>query len=160
MTDKIAIPGQTAKLNDFLCFAVYSASHAFGRLYQPRLDAAGLTYTQFLAMVALWEQDDQTVGSLGEKLFLESNTLTPLLKRLETMGHISRARDASDERQVRIRLTDAGRALRGHATEVPADVSAASGMSEDELAKLTEQLIKLRNSFAQYIRARGEQSGT
>src|ERR1700730_6884427 len=100
------------RLGEFLCFAVYSASHAFNRVYKPLLDELGLTYPQYLVMVLLWEQDDQTVGSLGEKLFLESSTLTPLLKRLEALGHVKRTRDPVDERQGRVRLTDKGRAIR------------------------------------------------
>ncbi len=100
------------KLDNFLCFAIYSANHAFTRVYKPLLDELDLTYPQYLVMVALWEKDDQTVGSLGEKLFLESSTLTPMLKRLEAMGYILRTRDKADERQVRVRLTETGRALR------------------------------------------------
>uniref|UniRef100_UPI0013D03036 transcriptional regulator, SarA/Rot family n=2 Tax=Pseudomonadota TaxID=1224 RepID=UPI0013D03036 len=86
----------------FLCFAVYSANLAFGRAYKPILDGLGLTYTQYIAMIALSETDDQTVSELGEKLFLESNTLTPILKKLEQSGYISRVRDPADERQVRV----------------------------------------------------------
>jgi DNA-binding HxlR family transcriptional regulator len=96
------------KLSNFLCFAVYSANLAFGRAYKPILDAVGLTYTQYIAMVALSEADEQTVSELGEKLFLESNTLTPILKKLEQTGYISRIRDPADERQVRVR-PDRGR---------------------------------------------------
>src|ERR1700754_805029 len=96
------------KLSNFLCFAVYSANLAFGRAYKPILEELGLTYTQYIAMVALYEEDDQTVGALGEKLFLESNTLTPILKKLESMGFIQRKRDPADERQVRVNLTQAG----------------------------------------------------
>jgi DNA-binding MarR family transcriptional regulator len=92
---------QNAKLADFLCFAVYSTNLAFGKVYRPLLDELGLTYTQYVTIVALWEEDDQTVGSLGEKLFLESNTLTPILKKLEGMGHVERTRDPSDERHER-----------------------------------------------------------
>ncbi|MBB2698227.1 MarR family transcriptional regulator [Rhizobium phaseoli] len=99
------------KLSNFLCFAVYSANLAFGRAYKPILDALGLTYTQYIAMVALSEEDDQTVSMLGEKLFLESNTLTPILKKLESVGFITRHRDPADERQVRVSLTPAGRDL-------------------------------------------------
>jgi len=80
------------------------AGHAFNRVYKPLLDRLGLTYPQYLLMVALWEQDDQTVGALGEKLFLESSTLTPLIKRLESVGLLARTRDPTDERQVRVRL--------------------------------------------------------
>jgi DNA-binding MarR family transcriptional regulator len=100
------------KLNDFLCFAVYAAGHGFNRVYKPLLEPPGLTYPQYLVMTALWERDDQTVGALGERLPLESNTLTPLLKRLESQGRIRRVRDPRDERQVRVQLTDAGGARR------------------------------------------------
>src|SRR5277367_919876 len=99
------------KLSNFLCFAIYSANLAFGRAYKPILDELGLTYTQYIAMVALAEADDQTVGALGEKLFLESNTLTPILKKLESIGFVRRQRDPQDERQVRVSLTPSGRAL-------------------------------------------------
>ena len=99
------------KLSNFLCFAVYSANLAFGRAYKPILEALGLTYTQYIALVALSEEDNQTVGVLGEKLFLESNTLTPILKKLEVLGYIRRQRDPADERQVRLSLTPAGRRL-------------------------------------------------
>jgi MarR family transcriptional regulator, organic hydroperoxide resistance regulator len=102
---------QGRKLSNFLCFAVYSANLAFGRAYKPILDALGLTYTQYIALVALTEEDEQTVSVLGEKLFLESNTLTPILKKLEQMGYIRRHRDPADERQVRVSLTPAGRRL-------------------------------------------------
>ncbi|MEI2296696.1 MarR family winged helix-turn-helix transcriptional regulator [Ensifer sp. MJa1] len=99
------------KLSNFLCFAIYSANLAFGRAYKPLLDKLGLTYTQYVTLVALSEEDDQTVGMLGEKLFLESNTLTPILKKLEVDGYLQRRRDPADERQVRLTLTAAGRAL-------------------------------------------------
>ena len=98
------------KLGDFLCFAVYSANLAYGRAYKPILDELGVTYTQWITIVALWEQDEQTVSSLGDKLFLESNTLTPILKKLEALGYLERRRDAKDERQVIVKLTAAGRA--------------------------------------------------
>ncbi|WP_416235237.1 MarR family winged helix-turn-helix transcriptional regulator [Nitrospirillum sp. BR 11163] len=97
---------------DFLCFAVYSANLAYGRAYKAILDELGVTYTQWIAIVALWEQDDQTVSGLGEKLFLELNTLTPILKKLESLGYLQRRRDPADERQVRVSLTPAGRQLR------------------------------------------------
>ena len=103
--------GKGLKLSNFLCFAVYSANLAFGRVYKPILEPLGLTYTQYIAMVALSEEDDQTVGVLGEKLFLESNTLTPILKKLESLGYVRRQRDPADERQVRVSLTVAGRRL-------------------------------------------------
>jgi DNA-binding MarR family transcriptional regulator len=103
--------GRSLKLSNFLCFAVYSANLAFGRAYKPILEPLGLTYTQYIALVALHEEDDQTVGVLGEKLFLESNTLTPILKKLEAMGYVRRHRNPADERQVRVSLTPAGRRL-------------------------------------------------
>src|ERR1700716_796728 len=92
-------------LSDFLCFAVYSANLAFGKAYKPILDELGLTYTQYVTIIALWEDDNQTVSGLGEKLFLESNTLTPMLKKLEAMGYLERQRDPEDERQVLVSLT-------------------------------------------------------
>jgi DNA-binding MarR family transcriptional regulator len=98
-------------LESFLCFAIYSANLAFGRAYKPILDPLGLTYPQYIAMVALLDGDEQTVGGLGEKLFLESNTLTPVLKRLDAMGYVRRQRDPADERQVRVSLTPEGRRL-------------------------------------------------
>jgi DNA-binding MarR family transcriptional regulator len=106
-------------LEIFLCFAVYSAGHAFNRVYKPMLEKLRLTYPQYIAMVLLWERDGQTVGELGRKLLLESNTLTPLLKRLETLGNVKRQRDPLDERQVRVNLTDAGRKLRQRASHIP-----------------------------------------
>jgi DNA-binding MarR family transcriptional regulator len=99
------------KLANYLCFAIYSANLAFGRAYKPLLDKLGLTYTQYIALVALSEEDGQTVRALGEKLFLESNTLTPILKKLEATGYLKRQRDTADERQVRVSLTPAGRQL-------------------------------------------------
>ena len=100
------------KLSNFLCFAVYSANLAFGRAYKPILDELGLTYTQYITVIALWEEDNQTVGSLGDKLSLESNTLTPILKKLEAMGYLRRNRDPADERQVLVSLTASGRRKR------------------------------------------------
>ncbi len=97
-------PDDAWRLGEFLCFAVYSASHAFNRVYKPLLDELGLTYPQYLVMVLLWEQDDQTVGSLGEKLFLESSTLTPLLKRLEALGQVKRTRDRCGKRRGRSQI--------------------------------------------------------
>ncbi|TDH59969.1 MarR family transcriptional regulator [Dankookia rubra] len=113
-----ACPGVAATpldLDEFLCFAVHSTAQAIGRANKPMLDAIGLTYPQFLVMVVLWAEDDQTVGRIGDRLYLESNTLTPLLKRLEAAGYVTRLRCPEDERQVRIRLTEQGRALRAKA---------------------------------------------
>ncbi len=131
-------------LLDFICFAVYSANHAFGRVYKPILERLGLTYPQYLVLVTLWEEDGQTVGAIGQKLFLESNTLTPLLKRLEALGHITRTRAAHDERQVVIRLTEQGRALRQQATEVPPCIVDAMGLDLETVARLKDDLVDLR----------------
>lgn len=128
-------------LDQSLCFAVYSAGLAFNRLYKPILDPLGLTYPQYLVMMALWEKDGQGVGELGDLLFLESNTLTPLIKRLEAAGLVKRARDTEDERQVRVSLTANGRDLLKQASCVPMQVLEASGMS-------IEQAVRLRNSVA------------
>ncbi|THK38415.1 MarR family transcriptional regulator [Ensifer sp. MPMI2T] len=135
------------KLDNFLCFAIYSTNHAFTRVYKPLLDELDLTYPQYLVMVVLWEKDDQTVGSLGERLFLESSTLTPMLKRLEGMGYISRVRDQADERQVRVKLTDSGRALRKKADNVPHDIASATGMEPAELVRLKQEIASLRTSL-------------
>ena len=106
--------------DDLLCFALYSTSHAMMRLYRPLLAPLGLTYPQYLVLVALWDRDGRSVGDLGEQVALESNTLTPLLKRMETAGLINRRRGAKDERVVTVHLTDAGRALKDKAAEVTA----------------------------------------
>ena len=133
------------RLADFLCFAVYSANLAFGRAYRPILEELGLTYPQYVTIVALWEEDNQTVGRLGEKLFLESNTLTPLLKKLETMGYVRRQRDPADERQVVVSLTDAGRRLREKA--LPMNLVKASGLGAEEFAKLQKGVVTLRDNL-------------
>jgi MarR family transcriptional regulator, organic hydroperoxide resistance regulator len=137
-------------LNSFLCFAVYSASHAFNRVYKPLLDKLGLTYPQYLLMVALWEQDDQTVGALGEKMFLESSTLTPLIKRLESIGLLARTRDPRDERQVRVRLSARGSALRERAIDVPPCILDASGLKPEDLRRLTAEISALRSALERY----------
>lgn len=145
-TDKAA-PADL-KLSEFLCFAVYSSNLAFGKAYKPMLERLGLTYTQFITIVALWEQDSQTVGSLGEKLFLESNTLTPILKKLEAMGYVLRQRDPEDERQVRISLTEQGRRLR---KELPENHFPQTGLSPDEFAALQQAMVRLRNNLIRGI---------
>ncbi len=114
------------KLGDQLCFAVYSAAHAFNRVYKPLLAALGLTYPQYLTMLVLWEQDDVAVKAIGERLGLDSGTLTPLLKRLEKLGLVARRRDPADERSVRIALTTEGRALRQRRGTSPSRSAAPS----------------------------------
>ncbi|MGY2492551.1 MarR family winged helix-turn-helix transcriptional regulator [Cupriavidus sp. CP313] len=143
-------PAATPTLSDFLCFAVYSANLAFGKAYKPILEQLGLTYTQYITIVALWEQDDLTVGSLGEKLFLESNTLTPILKKLEAMGYVERQRDPEDERQVRVRLTKAGRKLREQRLET--SLAGATGLAPDEFARIQKAVASLRNNLIQSVK--------
>ena len=132
------------KIDQMLCFAVYSAGHAFTRFYKPRLDALDLTYPQYLVFLVLWEKDDLTVKALGERLFLDSGTITPLLKRLEARGLVSRQRDAVDERQVRIRLTDEGRGLKDKALAIPLAVIEGSGRTLESAEALRQELVELR----------------
>jgi len=143
-----ADPGEAQNLNDFLCFAIYSTNLAVNRLNKSVLDGLGLTYLQYIVLVALYEQDDQTVGGLGDKLFLDSSTLTPLLKRLETMGHLTRQRDPEDERQVRVRLTPQGRSVREQALAFRGDLVKAMGLSAADYQQLREQLVKLRDNLS------------
>ena len=131
-------------IDQMLCFAVYSAGHAFTRFYKPRLDALDLTYPQYLVFLVLWEKDDLTVKALGERLFLDSGTITPLIKRLEARGLVSRHRDETDERQVRIRLTAAGRALKGKAQAIPLAVIEGAGQSLEATEALRRELVALR----------------
>jgi MarR family transcriptional regulator, organic hydroperoxide resistance regulator len=133
------------RLADFLCFAIYSANLAYGRAYKPILEELGLTYTQYITIVALWENDNQTVSGLGEKLFLESNTLTPILKKLEAMGYLHRRRDPSDERQVLVSLTDAGRRLREKGLGM--NLVKASGLTADEFPKIQKAVVTLRDNL-------------
>lgn len=135
------------RLDNQVCFALYSASLAMTKLYKPLLDTIGLTYPQYLVMLVLWEHDGLTVSDLGERLFLDSGTLTPLLKRLEAQGHIARLRDVEDERRVRITLTADGRAMRDRAEVIPQCVLQSSQCSLPELAALTGQLKNLRDKL-------------
>ena len=135
------------KLENFICFAMYTANHAMNRVYKPLLDELGLTYPQYLVMVALWEEDDQTVGGIGDKLFLESSTLTPLLKRLEAAGLIRRERSKEDERVVVIRLSDEGKALKTKAATVPNCIVDATGSEFDQLKRLRAEIIALRDAL-------------
>ena len=137
-------------LDEFLCFEVYSANHAFNRVYQPLLDKLRLTYPQYLVMVLLWECDGQTVGGLGARLSLESNTLTPLLKRLETLDCIKRVRDPADERQVRAQLTEKGRRLRAKALHIPGCILAASGLDARAAKQIMTGIATLRRALENY----------
>ncbi|MET0351205.1 MAG: MarR family winged helix-turn-helix transcriptional regulator [Rhizobacter sp.] len=136
------------RLDKQLCFALYSSSLAMTKVYKPLLDDLGLTYPQFLVMMALWEHDHRGVGELGEQLFLDSGTLTPLLKRMESSGLVVRARAKDDERRVVVTLTPAGEALRAKAERVPVAIARAMQASADEIADLREQLHALRERLA------------
>ena len=131
-----------------LCFALYSASLAMTKLYKPLLEPLGLTYPQYLVLLVLWEGDGLTVSQVGERLSLDSGTLTPLLKRLEGAGLVQRLRDTVDERRVLLRLTAAGRTLKRRALSVPEAVVCASGCALDELASLTARLQALREQIS------------
>ena len=134
-------------LGNQLCFAVYSTAHAFNRFYKPMLDRLGLTYPQYLVMLVLWEQDGLPVKEIGERLFLDSGTLTPLLKRLEAAGLVKRTRSSEDERQVIVALTAQGEALKEKARSLPLSILAASDCSVAELSALKKEVEQLRDKL-------------
>lgn len=135
------------RLDHQLCFALYASSLAMTKLYKPLLAPLGLTYPQYLVMLVLWEQSPVSVSQLGERLQLDSGTLTPLLKRLEQAGWLQRQRDPADERRVRVALSDAGAALKSRAAAVPQQVACAAACSLDELQSLTQRLQQLRRQL-------------
>ena len=141
------MPDAWLQLDHQLCFALYSASLAMTKVYKPLLEPLGLTYPQYLALLLLWERDAQTVSELGERLFLDSGTLTPLLKRMEAAGWVIRERAADDERRVIVSLTAEGRDLRRLARAVPRQLAQATGCSADELTALTTRLQQLRSQL-------------
>ena len=142
-----AKPNPMLQLDNQLCFALYSTSLAMTKVYKPLLDELGLTYPQYLAMLVLWERDGLMVSELGDKLYLDSGTLTPLLKRLETSGYISRIRALEDERRVYITLTSSGRKLKTRAAKIPGCILSASQCSVPELMNLTSQVQALRKKL-------------
>ncbi len=139
------------RLDHQLCFALYSSSLLMTKLYKPVLAPLGLTYPQYLVLLVLWETDRVMVSTLGERLFLDSGTLTPLLKRMETAGLLTRTRAVDDERRVIVALTATGRALRRKAEGVPIEVACATGCPLDELTALTAQLHALRSQVADHV---------
>jgi MarR family transcriptional regulator, organic hydroperoxide resistance regulator len=142
-------------LDKQFCFALYSASLAMTKAYKPLLDNLGLTYPQYLAMLVLWQEDGLLVKDIGEKLYLDSGTLTPLLKRLEASGLVMRIRDQQDERQVRVTLTPEGRALKRRARQIPAQVMCASGQSAQTIDALRGQLALIRDGLTRANEAKG-----
>jgi MarR family transcriptional regulator, organic hydroperoxide resistance regulator len=133
------------RLDNQICFAVYSTAHAFNRVYKPLLDRLGLTYPQYLVMLVLWERDGVPVKDIGERLFLDSGTLTPLLKRLEAAHLVKRTRSTEDERQVLIALTPEGQALQDKAKAVPQSILAASACTVAELSAMKNEIVALRD---------------
>ncbi|MEW9572083.1 MarR family winged helix-turn-helix transcriptional regulator [Rhodanobacter sp. Si-c] len=131
-----------------VCFALYAANLAMGKLYRKLLQALDLTYPQYLVMLVLWERDGLTVSEIGERLYLDSATLTPLLKRLQAAGLLDRVRSTADERQVVITLTTAGRTLKKRASTVPNEVLCAAGCRVDELHSLKRDLDRLRSHLS------------
>ncbi|MCP3393839.1 MarR family transcriptional regulator [Bradyrhizobium sp. CCGB12] len=145
MARKLSAADAPLRLDNQICFAVYSAAHAFNRVYKPLLDRLGLTYPQYLAMLVLWERDNVPVKDIGERLFLDSGTLTPLLKRLEAAHLVKRTRSSEDERQVLIALTSQGHALKDKARSVPPSILAASDCSVSELVAMKDEIVALRD---------------
>ena len=131
-------------LENQLCFALYSTSLAMTKVYKPLLDELGLTYPQYVVMLVLWEGDGLTVAEIGERLFLDSGTLTPLLKRLQSASLITRFRDPEDERCLSVNLTAAGRKLKSKAATISSCILSATQYSSPELISITQEIIALR----------------
>ena len=136
------------RLDQQICFALYGAAHAFTRAYKPLLDPIGLTYPQYLVMMALWEKQTSTVKALGEMLGLDSGTLSPLLKRLEHAGLITRKRGTVDERQVLVALTPKGADLKKEGVKIMAAIGGATGCGLEELAQLRDRVNALKDNLA------------
>lgn len=138
---------ESLKLDNQLCFALYACAKEVTRIYKPVLDKFGITYTQYITLLVLWEQDNITVKELGKKLHLDSGTLTPLLKKLENLGLLQRIRDTEDERNVYIKLTEKGFNMKDEALEIPAKVFCSTGISMEEALDLREKLKLLLNNL-------------
>ncbi len=134
-------------LDSQLCFSLYGASIAMNRVYKPMLDRLGITYPQYLVLHALWEEDGRTIGVLADRLSLESSTITPLVKRLEAAGFVTRARNPGDERHVHVRLTDRGEELRAESVCLAEAVFAKTGLSYAEMRSLTDKVQGLRQAL-------------
>ena len=148
-----AAADQLLRLDNQICFAVYSATHAFNRVYKPLLDRLNLTYPQYLVMLVLWERDGMAVMEIGERLYLDSGTLTPLLKRMEQAGLVKRNRSTEDERQVLIGLTAQGQSLKDKARSVPPSILAASQCSVAELTAVKNEIVALRDRLNAMVEA-------
>ena len=147
----VAEPCEALLLDNQLCFALYSTSLLMTKVYKPLLQALGLTYPQYLAMMVLWEQDGLTVGDVSTRLLTDPGSLTPLLKRLESEGFITRTRSKEDERVVLLRLTEQGRALQQRARQVPGCILSASGLDLEKLQKIQSDLLQLRGNLREHV---------
>lgn len=160
MDKKAESDKEAVRFGDFMCFAVYSTNLAYSRVYKPVLEQLGLTYPQYITIICLWEEDNQSVKGLSEKLFVEPSTMTPMLKRLEAMGFVRRERDSKDERSVRVALTDAGRSVREKAFAYREVTAKAAGLSPEEFRILQKAIVRLRSNLidasAQERRGSGE----
>ena len=134
-------------LDEQLGFSLYGAFMAVSRTYKPWLDQLGLTYPQYLVLSVLWEGDEQTIGAIASRLDLEPSTITPLVKRLEQAGHVVRKRNPSDERQVKVSLTDQGRAVRAQTRTLADALFGKAGMTVDAIVDLNERIKALRDAF-------------
>ena len=153
-------PASLLNLDRQLCFALYSSSLAMTKAYKPLLAELGITYPQYLVMLAMWQRSPQGVGELGERLSLDSGTLTPLAKRLEAMGLISRNRSEHDERNVKISLTAAGKRLRARAEPVPLCIMQLTGYQLPQLESLTRELKALRDQLVANVQANAKASAS
>ncbi len=152
MTDRTSV----FRLEDHLCFAVYAANHAFTAAYKPLLEPLGLTYPQYAVLLVLWERDGLNVKEIGARLHLDSGTLTPLLKRMEGAGLVRRERDAADERNLRVLLTEAGRGLQGEAVRIREHLGCALGESEEAIGALRTSLAAMTPRLRASARPAGD----
>lgn len=143
-------PDDPLRLDRQICFPLYAASNLINRLYRPVLSELGLTYPQYLVMLALWEHSPRTVGALGEALYLDSGTLTPLLKRMEQAGLVTRQRDPEDERRVQVSLTQEGQALKARARRVPETLAAGFEGDPNDVERLRESVQALVATLARH----------
>lgn len=143
--------GRTVTLDEQLCFSLYSASMAINRAYKPLLDALAITYPQYLVLSALWEGDGQTIGAIADRLGLDSSNVTPLVKRMESNGLLTRLRNLRDERQVLVHLTEAGRDMQARSACLGQTLFTSAGMTVDRLVALNNEVQAFRTSVARYV---------
>ncbi|MEE9336124.1 MAG: MarR family transcriptional regulator [Granulosicoccaceae bacterium] len=149
MADSLPRPELPECVEELLCFTIYSAGHAFTRAYNPLLKKLNLSYPQYIALTVLWEENELTVGALGSRLKLDSNTMTPLLKRLEKLGYIKRSRGKKDQRQVLVSLAPSGRALQKNASNITQCIIDSTGYNHETLDSLVKTIATLRDNVLQ-----------